>query len=472
MKIISKTFKLIPVFLLIFSLYGCSSDDDSGTIVPTPLNIVELASANPNLSSLVAALQAADGDLVTTLSGSGPYTVLAPTNDAFDAFLGDNELQDIPTDVLRQVLLNHVISADLTAADLAGLGSGYTNTNASGAGGQNISIYFDTSSGGVDFNGVSSVVPGGADIDASNGTIHVVDAVIGLPSIVDHASANNDLSSLVAALSAADLVGAVSGDSPLTILAPNNTAFNTFLDGSSLGDVPADVLNNLLLNHVITGAVPSSTLTNAGSGYTKTNAVGPEDLAMTANNLSLYYDTSDGVRFNGVSSVAQADIVATNGIIHVVDAVIDIPSIVTFATADPNFSTLVTALTDLTPGTDFVATLSTPNGTSPAPFTVFAPVNSAFDALAEIPAEDVLTLVLLHHVLGDANVTSENLTDGTSPTMLNGQSITINLPGSAGNIADITDGAGNTGIGVIAVDVQAGNGVIHVLDTVMLPAND
>ena len=79
-------------------------------------------------------------------------------------------------------MLNHVISQDLTSSDLIGLGSGYSRTNADGAGGENLSIYFDTTNG-VRFNGVSSVVTGGADVDASNGTVHIVDAVIGLPDV-------------------------------------------------------------------------------------------------------------------------------------------------------------------------------------------------------------------------------------------------------------------------------------------------
>ncbi|MEH6535859.1 MAG: fasciclin domain-containing protein [Psychroserpens sp.] len=470
MKIISKTIRLLPLFLFSFAFQACSDDDDNGTVVLDPLNIVELASANPNLTSLVLALQAADGDLVNLLSGSGPFTVLAPTNEAFAAFLGDNELSDISTDVLEQVLLNHVISADLSASDLTGLGAGYTSTNADGPEEQKLSIYFNTSSD-VRFNNVSSVVSGGADIDASNGTIHLVDAVIGLPTIVDHALANPGFSNLVLALQAADgdLVGVLGGAGPFTVLAPNDDAFAAFLDGTPLGDVPTDALANILLNHVVGGAITSTALVGLGNDYTNTLATGPND-----NNISLYFKTDDGVRFNGVSSVATADVVGTNGIIHAVDAVIDIPSIVTFATADPNFSTLVTALTELTPATDFVATLSTGNGTSPAPFTVFAPTNDAFAALAAIPDEPVLTQVLLHHVLGDANVTSTNLIDagGASPTMLNGQAITISLPGTGDNIADVTDGAGNTDIGIIAVDVQAGNGVIHVLNKVMLPAED
>ncbi len=154
------------------------------------------------------------------------------------------------------------------------------------------------------------------------------------------------------------------------------------------------------------------------------------------------------------------------------DAVIDIPTVVTFATADPNFSTLVSALTDLTPATDFAGILSRTEGGNmdglDPDFTVFAPTNDAFDALASIPDEDVLTQVLLHHVVS-GNVRSGDLTDGIMPATLEGDMITINLPGTGDNIADVTDGSGNTGIGIIAVDVQAGNGVIHVLNQVMIP---
>lgn len=331
MKIISKTIKLLPLFLMALAVFSCNDDDDNGVAPPVQLNIVQTASASADLTSLVDALGAADGDLVDVLNGSGPFTVLAPTNAAFATFLSENgfdSLDDVPTDVLEQILLNHVISDDLKAADLVALGSGYNRTNADSPSDLKMSIYFNTSSG-VRFNGVSSVTDNGADIDASNGTVHIVDAVIGLPTVT------------------------------------------------------------------------------------------------------------------------------------------------TFAVADPTFSTLVTALTTLTPATDFVATLSTANGTSPAPFTVFAPTNDAFNALDAIPEEDVLTQVLLHHVLGSTNVTSADLiSEGASPTMLNGQAITISLPGTGDNIADVTDGAGNTDIGIIVVDVQASNGVIHALNKVMLPASE
>ncbi|MCX7551709.1 fasciclin domain-containing protein [Xanthomarina sp. F2636L] len=470
----TKIFYLVFFSLSLF-ITSCSNDDDNPTPQPEPQeqNIVEIALETPELSSLVAALSRADGDLVTVLSGNGPFTVLAPTNAAFSAFLADNgfsSLEQVPTNVLSQILLNHVIMADVKASDLLSMGSGYTSGSATGAGGQNISIYFDTSNG-VMFNNIATVTT--ADVNASNGTIHIVDNVLGLPDVVDHALANSSFSNLVAALGAADgsLVSVLQGEGPFTVLAPDNNAFTTFLDGTPLGDVDTAVLSQILLNHVIIGsAVTSSFLTDAGSGYTNTGATGAGGNAM-----SLYFNTSNGVMFNGVSTVAQADVVGTNGIIHAVDAVIGIPTVVTFATADPNFSTLVAALTDLTPATDFAAILSRTEGGNAdginPDFTVFAPTNDAFDALGSVPAEAVLTQVLLHHVIAGTNVASGDLNNPgntTAPT-LEGDNVTITLPGTGDNIANITDGSGATDVGIIAVDVQAGNGVIHVINKVMIP---
>lgn len=292
--------------------------------------------------------------------------------------------------------------------------------------------------------------------------------------IVEIALGTPDLSILVSALQAADgdLVNVLSGDGPFTVLAPTNAAFTAFLDSkgfASLEDVPTDILAEILLNHVLGSEVTSSDLVAGGAGYTNTSATGPGE-----NAISLYYNTSDGVVFNGISTVIDADILASNGIIHIVDTVIDIPTVVTFATADPNFTTLVQALTALTPDTDFVSILSRTEGNNTdginPEFTVFAPTNDAF-AQIEVPEEEILTQVLLHHVVSEANITSGDLNNpGDTPaTTLEGDAIVITLPGTDPNIADVTDGAGNTGKGIIAVDVQAGNGVIHVLDSVLLP---
>lgn len=457
---------------------SCSSDDDNSTPSnpgPQEQTIVEIALDTPELTSLVAALTRADGDLVNVLNGPGPFTVLAPTNAAFTAFLNANgfaSLEDVPTDVLSEVLLNHVIMADVTSSDLTSMGAGYASGSATSSVGLPISIFFDTSNG-VRFNNAGSVTT--ADIDASNGTIHIINGVLGLPDIVDHAINNPSFTSLVTALGAADgdLVSDLRLDGPYTVLAPDNDAFDTFLDGAPLGSVDTAVLREVLLNHVLGAAINADFLIDAGAGYTNTSTNGAG-----GNPMSLYFNTENGVMFNGISTVTAADVVGTNGIIHAVDAVIGLPTVVTFAVADPTFDTLQAALTDLTPGTDFAEILSRTSGNNAdginPDFTVFAPTNDAFDALIAdlggVPDEVTLTNVLLYHVASEANVASGDLMMGANPvTSLQGGVFTVNLPGTGDNIADITDGSGATDIGVIAVDVQASNGVIHAINKVMLP---
>ncbi|RDY58299.1 fasciclin domain-containing protein [Flagellimonas nanhaiensis] len=435
--------------------------DQLADIILVP--ITDVAIGNENLENLVAALVAADGDLPTVLRGDGPFTVLAPTDEAFENFLDGAALEDIPVDVLTNVLLNHVLSGSFMAADLTNLGSGYESTLATGAGDENLSIFFDTSDG-VTFNGVSTVST--PDVKALNGVIHIVNAVIDLPNIVDHAVANPNLSSLVAALTDGgnttftDLLSNEEED--FTVFAPVNTAFDAFTNPNS------NDINTVLSNHVVVGTSAfSSGLSNS---YVNTAA----EFEPGAN-YSLYINTDDGVTLNGISDVVIADIVATNGVIHAVETVIDLPNVVDFVAADPTFDSLEASLTtDGQP--DFILTLLTGG-----PFTIFAPTNDAFQALLDSnsmwnsPSDidsALLTSVLQHHVISGANIRSGDLTpDGNTvtPATLEGDTFTITLPGTDGNIADVTDGAGNTGIGIDVVDLQAANGVIHVLDAVLLP---
>jgi uncharacterized surface protein with fasciclin (FAS1) repeats len=461
MKTTLNLFKSFLAILAISFAVACSDDDGNDPMMESSdPDIVDLAVATDELSNLVAALERAN--LVTALQGEGPFTVFAPTNEAFAAFLTANNfasLDDVPVDVLTQVLLNHVVDGEFFSTALST--SYVSSLSTAGPGGANLSLFIDTSNS-VTINGISDVTT--PDVDADNGVVHIVDAVIGLPNIVDHAVANANLSELVGALTDGgnttftDLLSDDTTD--FTVFAPVNDAFTAFTNPNG------NDLANILSNHVIVGAAAfSSGLTNSYATTAGANADG--------DNLSLYINTDSGVTLNGVSDVAIADIVATNGVIHAVDAVIDIPTVVTFAVADPNFSTLEAALTELTPATDFAGILSRTEGgntdTLDPDFTVFAPTNAAFDELASIPEEGVLTQVLLHHVIGGANVRSGDLTDGIMPTTLEGDAITINLPGTGDNIADVTDGSGADGIGIVAVDVQAGNGVIHVLNQVMIP---
>jgi len=289
-------------------------------------------------------------------------------------------------------------------------------------------------------------------------------------SIVDVASQEESLSTLVAALQATGLDAALTGQGPYTVLAPTNDAFDAFLasiNATSLEDIPVDVLTNVLLNHVILGEVESSSLTN---GYANTQAIS----GASGTNMSLYINTDNGVSFNGVSNVITADVSASNGVVHVVDGVIGLPSIVTFALADPNFEVLVQALTreDLTQ--DFVGLLSIPAGSPPSPFTVFAPINSGFvNLLAELGIsslndidEPTLSAVLSYHVLVGINQGSVTLSGGSEFTTAQGGSLLFNFnDNGAGILTDNNDRTSN----IILLDVQANNGIIHAIDTVVLP---
>jgi uncharacterized surface protein with fasciclin (FAS1) repeats len=276
------------------------------------------------------------------------------------------------------------------------------------------------------------------------------------------ASRTDDLSILVQALDRAGLVSAVDGTTELTVFAPTNAAFQQFLTDNgfaNLDAIPVDVLRQVLLNHVVAGSVQSSQLS---TGYIETSATFGG--TASGNPLNMYVSTAAGVRLNGVSSVVTPNIIASNGVVHVVDAVIGLPTVVTFATADPNFTGLAGALS----AQGLVSTLS---GTASSPFTVFAPTNDAFAALDdEIPGvvasltSAQLTAVLTYHVVAGANVLSSTLTQGQVVTTFETGTLTVGLTGGA----KLTDERGRI-TNIVAVDVQAANGVIHVLDNVLLP---
>ncbi|HSQ47796.1 MAG TPA: fasciclin domain-containing protein [Lutibacter sp.] len=284
--------------------------------------------------------------------------------------------------------------------------------------------------------------------------------------IADFVAGNSNYSSLLAALIKADLVNTLKGAGPFTVFAPDNAAFSLFLSANgfaNLDAVPVSALKQILLNHVVSGAVKSTDLT---TGYISTlSTAAPNNL-----NISMFVNTSGGVKLNGVSEVTGANNILDNGVVHLVNKVIGLPTVVTFATADPTFSTLVAALTRADQP-NFVSVLSTANGTAPAPFTVFAPTNNAFGALlTELGVSGLsaintatLTATLNHHVVAGANVRSTALTNNMTVGTLGGN-ITANITGGA----KLTDANGRIS-NIVAVNVQATNGVIHVIDKVILP---
>jgi len=277
------------------------------------------------------------------------------------------------------------------------------------------------------------------------------------------AQSNPNLSILVQALVKAKLDGTLKTAGPFTVFAPTNKAFEDFLKTTpyaTLKDVPDAVLTQILLNHVVSGAVKS---TGLSTGYVKTLAKGT---ASAENTLSMYIDITSGVKINGGAMVTTADIMASNGVIHVVDKVIGLPTIVTHATANPNFTSLVGALTGAGQP-NYVAVLS---GTGP--FTVMAPTNAAFTALnTELAPGGIagvstanLTKVLNYHV-ANGNVLAASLKEGQKvATLQTPQTYEILLAGGP----KIKDNAGRT-TNIVATDVQCSNGVIHVVSRVLLP---
>jgi uncharacterized surface protein with fasciclin (FAS1) repeats len=269
-----------------------------------------------------------------------------------------------------------------------------------------------------------------------------------------------DHTALEQALVNADLVNVLNSGT-FTVFAPTDDAFSTI----DLGGFSPDDIRNVLLNHVITGNVESTDLAN---GYYKTNAT--ETYSGENNQIDIYINVDGGVVLNASATVTSPDLTASNGTIHVVDQVISIPHIVTLAAANPNFSNLETALIQ----ENLVPTLS--SDASPAPFTVFAPSDTAFQAFLDESTtdnletiDDVLSLpflsdVLAYHVLGNTAVRSGEITDGLTPITLQTETITLNtLDG-----VSITDQNGRV-VNVISTDVTGANGVIHVLDNVILP---
>lgn len=293
-KHLKSTAALLLTASLSLSVLGCGDDDP---VQSNARSIVETAAAAGQFTTLVAALEATGLD--ATLSGNGPFTVFAPTDAAFAALpAGTVDALLADPDALSKILTYHVASGNIGSADLNGVTSAITVNG--------LPVLFDLTSG-VKVNGARVTT---ADIQASNGVIHVIDAVLLPPSqsIVDVALGNPNFSTLVTALTAADLVTTLQGPGPYTVFAPTNAAFAALPAGTVealLGDIPA--LTNILLYHVAGGRAFSGDLDGSP--------------VSTLQGSTLNVDLSSGVRING-ATVVTADILTTNGVIHVIDSVL------------------------------------------------------------------------------------------------------------------------------------------------------
>jgi transforming growth factor-beta-induced protein len=313
MKTLNKYFSLTAFALagmLIFS--ACNKDDDTNVQPENPIegqkSIAQIASENSNFSILVDALSKAG--LVETLQSDGSFTVFAPTNEAFEMLfedLGVNGLDDLPGSALAPILLYHVIGSEARSSDLS---SGYYTSLSTATPDNTGATIFIEAGMGVKINGNVNVTS--ADLEASNGVIHVIDKVMLPQNVVELAVSNKNFSILVQAVLKAGLAEALSADGPFTVFAPTNTAFEELfaeLNVSGIEDLTAEALTPILLYHVVADNVMSSEV-SSGS-------------VPTLNGANLTINTGDrGVSINGSSSVIAVDVQGTNGVIHAIDKVL------------------------------------------------------------------------------------------------------------------------------------------------------
>lgn len=300
---------ILPILLLLASL-GVSSCDKDNNVDP-PKTIVDVAVADVQFSTLTAALTKAE--LVTALQGNGPFTVFAPNNAAFGK-AGITSLDGLSKEALTPILTSHVLSGKVLAADVKS-GTGNTLNTAN-------NIYFSVNPSGVFINGNIKVIS--TNIDATNGVIHIIDNVIVPPSksLVQIATTTADFSELTSLVLAADPAVAKAltdaSTTGLTVFAPTNAAFNelykTIPKATLLDPANKKLLTDVLLYHVVGGRVFSTDLPNVSGEVA------------TVNTANIRFDLTNGAKVvgktSGNSNITAANVLATNGVIHVIDKVL------------------------------------------------------------------------------------------------------------------------------------------------------
>ncbi|AQG80008.1 fasciclin domain-containing protein [Spirosoma montaniterrae] len=425
-------------------------------LMPPSASTVELALANPNLTYLVAALQRLNQANPTLLNQlqSGEFTVFAPTNEAFQraGFTTIDAVRTANTDFLSRVLTYHVIAGRRFTTQF---NDGRVMTN------QGNAITLTQWPGRSTVQGLGNAMPTTIlmpNILTTTGVVHVINDVLlpdarPLVSITNLVVGNPEFSLLRTAVVRAGLADALASGN-LTVFAPTNAAFRRagFADENAINNADLNTLRNILLYHVIGGQrYETSNFNELLIGFT------------TLQGQQVQVTRRQGVSVNG-AFVVQSNVFATNGIVHVIDNVLMPPmgTIVDAAVGNPNLTYLVAAVQRA----GLASTLAS-NG----PFTVFAPTNAAFQeaGFATIDAvrnadPAVLTRILLYHVTD--NRTFESMLRGGELLTLGG---VLNVSAASG-VRPTVRGRGNSrASNIVAGNVVTTNGVVHVIDHVLLP---
>ncbi|OAV43457.1 fasciclin domain-containing protein [Lewinella sp. 4G2] len=444
---LTRSYQLLLLAIFVLGFTSCDDDEDrpNNPVIGTIADIVE---SNGDFTSLAIALERTGLDATLDVANAN-VTVFAPNDAAFTAAGVDASSVDV--DALRNILLYHVISGDVQAAEFADGEFTVNSLNTTGAGGSALPIFANNAGGSITVGGAAdnSATVVTADVQAVNGTIHIIDDVLMPPSIVDRAVRDGRFNTLVAAVTRAGLAGVLSGAGTFTVFAPTDDAFADA--GIDLDDLSDEDLGNILKYHVLGATVPSSAIAAGASFPSSINTTGPDGAALSL----LVNNTTDGITINGNSNVVVADVSGNNGVVHAIDQVLMPQSIVDFVVNAPGLDSLAGAVV----AAGLVETLS-----SDGPFTVFAPTNDAFAAIDSTVATlsvQQLSSVLTYHVVGGANVRSDALP--AMATTVQGED--LNFSG-----ATITTSSGQE-VAISATDIQGTNGVVHLVPTVLLPTN-
>ncbi len=433
LKLRAFLFKSFIATLLVFTLQACGDDDDDNGPTDPPSetgNIVEVAQSNDDFSDLVSALS--DADLVSTLEGDGPFTVFAPTNDAF-ANLGV-DLSTLSTDQLVEVLSYHVLDGNIASGDLTPPQSAEALDGGD--------LFITSADGNVIINDNATVV--NADVEASNGVIHAIDQVLlpdGYLDVVGLVSKRYNLQSLEDAVISAGLAETLQNkEASYTVFAPSNAAFSEVdLSGLSEQEIQDILTYHVLPNEVLSGDLQAAQIVETVNGTELTIEAADGTVTLTDNSGQMY-------------EVTEADIQGTNGVVHIIDGVLNPnPNIVDVATDDGNFTILVDALVQTGLAEDLQGA---------GPFTVFAPTDDAFSGVDLPEDNDQLADILQYHVVS-GNIESGDLMPPQTAEALAGGNLFVT--------AENGDIIINNNATVTTPDVGASNGTIHVINQVLLP---
>ncbi|MFZ1559787.1 MAG: fasciclin domain-containing protein, partial [Saprospiraceae bacterium] len=405
-----------------------------------PNTVVDVIIGSADHNTLEAAVGAAG--LVNTLNGAGPFTVFAPTDAAFAALpAGTVEaLLADPQGALTQVLLYHATSETVTSDDIIEFYSDFPYLQML----NEKTVTFKVTNEGVFINNAKVTV---ADIETDNGIVHVIDAILIAPdsTIIDVVRNSSSHTILETLLDEAEFSLPLEGFGPFTLFAPTDAAISA-LPGELIQQLlnDPDLLEDVLAYHVAGGQALSTNLSN-------------EQVIRTLLDKNIKVTINNGDVFINDAKVIVADIITDNGVVHVIDAVLLPKTTVVDIINNSEEHFVLSSILSLTGLDDALSG----NG----PFTVFAPTDDAFEAIPEdvlaaiVADESILTSILTYHAIG-AKALSSELSDGQEIVTLNGAKvkITINNDGVFVNDAKVT-----------VVDLVADNGVVHVINAVLLP---